>query len=212
MFTGIIEEIGTVDQASRSGRNLRLRIKAPRVAANVSVGDSINVDGACQTVIEVKNDCFTVEAVEETLTRTTLGQLRAEDRVNLERALRASDRLGGHLVSGHVDFVGRVKSMANRDQSWVYEFEFPGEYKSHLVEKGSVAIDGISLTVVDVQENSFTVSVIPYTMRETALGVKKTGDGVNIETDLIGKYVRRTLASNREKFEITEEWLREKGW
>ncbi len=212
MFTGIIEEIGTVDQASRSGRNLRLRIKAPRVAANVSVGDSINVDGACQTVIEVKNDCFTVEAVEETLTRTTLGQLRAEDRVNLERALRASDRLGGHLVSGHVDFVGRVKSMANRDQSWVYEFEFPGEYKSHLVEKGSVAIDGISLTVVDVQENSFTVSVIPYTMRETALGLKKTGDGVNIETDLIGKYVRRTLASNREKFEITEEWLREKGW
>lgn len=212
MFTGIIEEIGTVGQASRSGGSLRLRIKAPRVATEVSVGDSINIDGACQTVTQVKDEFFTVEAVEETLKRTTLGKLKSGDRVNLERALRASDRLGGHLVSGHVDFVGRIKSIVRRDQSRIYEFEFPEEYKSHFVDKGSVAVDGISLTVVDVQENSFTVSVIPYTMRETTLGVKKTGDGVNIETDLIGKYVHRTLASSKEKFEITEEWLREKGW
>lgn len=212
MFTGIIEEIGTVDQASRSGGNLQLRIKAPKLTADVSVGDSINIDGACQTVIHIKDEFLTVEAVEETLKRTTLGQLRAGDPVNLERALQASDRLGGHLVSGHVDFVGRIKYVSHRDQSWVYEFEFPGEYKSHFVEKSSVAVDGISLTVVDVQENSFTVSVIPYTMGATTLGTKKTGDRVNIETDLIGKYVERILSVKRDKPEITEQWLKEKGW
>ncbi len=189
-----------------------MRIKAPRVATDVSVGDSINIDGACQTVTQVKDEFFSVEAVEETLKRTTLGKLKSGDRVNLERALQASDRLGGHLVSGHVDFVGRIKSIVHRDQSRTYEFEFPGKYKSHFVEKGSVAVDGISLTVVDVQEKSFAVSVIPYTMGATTLGTKKTGDSVNIETDLIGKYVERILAIKKDKFEITEKWLKEKGW
>lgn len=211
MFTGIIEETGKLDQTSLSGSNLRLKLKAPRVSSDLKVGDSININGACQTIIDAKEGCFTVEAVEETLRRTTLGQLKIGDSVNLERALRASDRLGGHLVSGHVDFVGKIRSIVRRDQSQIFEFEFPKDYKSQFVEKGSVAVDGISLTVVEVLEDSFTVSVIPFTMKETTLGMKRIGDTVNIETDMIGKYVQRFMSQKKEKFEITEEWLKEKG-
>lgn len=212
MFTGIIEEIGRVEQASPYGNNLKLRINAPKFTSDLKLGDSININGACQTVIEVKDSTFTVEAVEETLKRTTLDQLKAKDSVNLERALRASDRLGGHLVSGHVDFVGRIKSVNRRDQSWFFEFEFPPNYKSLFVEKGSVAVDGISLTVVQASDNSFTVSVIPFTIKETTLGTKRIGAPVNIETDMMGKYVQRFLTLKKEKSEITEEWLKEKGW
>jgi len=212
MFTGIIEEIGKVEQTSSSGGNLRLRINAPKVSADLKLGDSININGACQTVIEIKDGTFTVEATEETQRRTTLGQLKSGDGVNLERALRASDRLGGHLVTGHVDFVGRIKSVIQRDQSQIFEFEFPKDYKSQFVEKGSVAVDGISLTVVQVSGDSFTVSVIPFTIKETTLGTKGMGDPVNIETDMIGKYVQRFLSLKKEKIKITEELLREKGW
>jgi riboflavin synthase len=212
MFTGIIEEIGKVDQISPSGGNLKLRVSAPQVSSDLKVGDSININGACQTVIETKEGWFTVEAVEETLKRTTLGQLKIGNSVNLERALRASDRLGGHLVSGHVDFVGRIKSIVQRDQSHIFEFGFPKEYQGHFVEKGSVAVDGISFTVVRIFKDSFTVSVIPFTMKETTLGMKRMGDTANIETDMIGKYVQRFLSLKKEKNEITEEWLKEKGW
>jgi riboflavin synthase len=189
-----------------------LRINAPKVSADLKLGDSININGACQTVIEIKDGTFTVEATEETQRRTTLGQLKSGDGVNLERALRASDRLGGHLVTGHVDFVGRIKSVIQRDQSQIFEFEFPKDYKSQFVEKGSVAVDGISLTVVQVSGDSFTVSVIPFTIKETTLGTKGMGDPVNIETDMIGKYVQRFLSLKKEKIKITEELLREKGW
>jgi len=212
MFTGIIEETGKIEQTSPSGGNLRLRIKASRILSDLKPGDSVNINGACQTVIEVKGECFAVEAVEETLKRTNLGQLRTGDSVNLERALRVSDRLGGHLVSGHVDFVGRIKSISLKDQSHIFEFEIPPEYLMHFVEKGSVAIDGISLTVVQIFKTSFTVSIIPFSMRTTNLGERKIGDAVNIETDLIGKYVERILAVKKDKFQITEDWLKEKGW
>jgi riboflavin synthase len=212
MFTGIIEEIGKIDKITSRGGNLLLVIKAPRVSTDLKVGDSININGACQTVIEVKDDGFTVEAVEETLRRTNLAELKSGDPVNLERALSASDRLGGHLVSGHVDFVSNTKSIAEKNQSWLFEFEIQQEYRAHFVEKGSVAVDGISLTVVRVLKDSFTVSVIPFTVKETTLGKKKVGDAVNIETDLIGKYVERTLTLKNEKSKITEDWLREKGW
>jgi len=212
MFTGIIEEIGRVDRIESRGNNLLLRIKAPKTSVDMKVGDSINIDGACQTTIELRENCFMVEAVEETLKRTTLGQLKAGDSVNLERALRLSDRLGGHLVAGHVDFVGRIKSIAPKDQSFVFEFEFPQEYQAQFVDKGSVSVDGISLTVVEVKCYSFTVSVIPFTMNNTTLGEKKTGHMVNMETDLIGKYVEKIFNVKKEKSKITEEWLKEKGW
>jgi riboflavin synthase len=212
MFTGIIEEIGKIEQTSKRGNNLLLRIKATKVSSDLKVADSVNINGACQTIIEVKDDYFTVEAVEETLRRTSLGQLKAGDFVNLERALRLSDRLGGHMIAGHVDFVARTRSITQKDQSYVFEFEFPPEYRTHFVEKGSVAVDGVSLTVVEVFVSSFTVSVIPFTVQNTNLGKKKIGDAVNIETDLIGKYVERILAIKKDRSRITEEWLKEKGW
>jgi riboflavin synthase len=212
MFTGIIEEIGKIEEISKHGRNLKLRIKASKILNDLKVGDSININGACQTVIETNSDSFTVEAVEETLRKTNLGELKRNDLVNLERALRFSDRLGGHLVTGHVDGVGKIKSIVKRNGSFLYEFGLSEKYLAYLVEKGSVAVDGISLTVVEVKENSFFVAVIPFTLENTTLGAKKVGDLVNIETDLIGKYVERILTAKREKFDITEEWLKDKGW
>lgn len=212
MFTGIIEEIGKVEQISSGGGNLLLKIKAPRVSVDLKLGDSVNINGACQTVIEAGEECFMVQAVEETQSRTNLGQLHPGDLVNLERALRVSDRLGGHMVTGHVDFVGQIRSMTKRAESYVLEFGYPAKYQSHFVEKGSVAVDGISLTVVQVLRDSFTVSVIPFTMKNTTLGARRIGYGVNIETDLIGKYVARMLVLSKDQTRITEKWLREKGW
>jgi riboflavin synthase len=212
MFTGIIEETGRVDRIDFKGNNLLLRIIASLISADMKTGDSININGACQTVIELKDNYFTVEAVEETLKRTTLGRLKAGDSVNLERALHPTDRLGGHLVSGHVDFVGRIESITRTDQSLVFEFEFPKEYRAHFVEKGSVAVDGISLTIVEVKPDSFTVSIIPFTIQSTILGEREVGDLVNIETDMIGKYVEKILTTKKEKSKITEEWLKKKGW
>jgi riboflavin synthase len=219
MFTGIIEEIGKIEEISKHGHNLKLKIKASKILSDLKariprleIGDSINVNGACQTVIETDTGSFTVEAVEETQKKTTLGQLKRNDLVNLERSLRFSDRLGGHLVTGHVDCVGKIKSIVKKEGSFLYEFELPEKYLAYLVGKGSVAVDGISLTVVEVLEDSFSVSIIPFTLKNTTLGTKKVGDLVNIETDLIGKYVERTLSSKRDKSVITEEWLKDKGW
>ncbi len=212
MFTGIIEEIGKVEETSSSGGNLLLKIRAPRVSVDLKVADSVNINGACQTVIEAGKERFVVQAVEETQSRTNLGRLNPGDSVNLERALRVSDRLGGHLVTGHVDFVGQIRSMTKRAESYVFEFGYPVKYRSHFVEKGSVAVDGISFTVVQVLGDSFTVSIIPFSMKSTTLGTRGMGDWVNIETDLVGKYVTRFLALNQGESKITEEWLRKKGW
>jgi riboflavin synthase len=212
MFTGIIEEIGRVKRTSANGSNLLLTVEAPEVSRDLKVGDSVNINGACQTVIQAKPGHFVVEAVQETQKRTNLGQLGIGDWVNLERAMRPTDRLGGHLVTGHVDFVGSIKSIARKGTSHVFEFTFPQGYGTHFVEKGSAAVDGISLTVVDVTTDSFSVSVIPFTMRSTTLGVKRVGDSVNVETDLIGKYVGRILSHRKQRSKITEEWLKEKGW
>jgi riboflavin synthase len=212
MFTGIIEEVGRIEKISTERGNLKLRIKASKILNDLKVGDSININGACQTIIATDGNSFTVEAVEETLGKTNLGVLKRNDGVNLERAVRLSDRLGGHLVTGHIDGVGKIKSIVKRNGSFLYEFELPEKRLVYLVEKGSMAVDGISLTVVEVKESSFTVAVIPFTLENTSLSTKKVGDLVNIETDLIGKYVERILTFKREKSEITEEWLKEKGW
>jgi riboflavin synthase len=212
MFTGIIEEIGKIEEISKHGHNLKLRVKAPKILTDLKVGDSININGACQTVIATNGDSFTVEAVEETLQKTNLGELKRNDEVNLERALRLSDKLGGHLVTGHIDCAGKIKSITKREGSFLYEFQLPEKFLIYLVEKGSVAVDGISLTVVEVKEYSFTVAIIPFTLENTTLGTKTVGDLVNIETDLIGKYVERMSTSKKDKCEITREWLKDKGW
>jgi len=193
MFTGIIEELGVVRGIrSRSG-GMRLSIAGKVVLEEMKIGDSISVNGACLTVVEIDDTIFSADVSRETLDRSTLGRLRIGDRVNLERPMRLSDRLGGHLVSGHVDGVGVIRGIIKKGDTSVFTFEAPPDLSRYLIYKGSVAIDGISLTVNEIDGNRFTVTIIPHTARMTTLGFKKIGDTVNLEADMIGKYVERFL-------------------
>jgi len=211
MFSGIIEEIGEIKAISSGIDSKKLEIKAEKVLKDLKIGESMNINGACQTVIEVKPDYFVVEAVKETLKRTNLSRLKKGERVNLERALKLSDRLGGHLLSGHIDCTTEIKSISPAGDSLIFDFLLPSEHSSLVIEKGSIAVEGISLTIAELRKSSFTVSVIPFTLQMTTLKEKKVKDIVNLEFDLLGKYVKRFLEEkkNRES-KITEEWLREK--
>lgn len=211
MFTGIIEEISEIKSITSGAGSKKLEIKARKILSGLQIGESVNINGACQTVIQVKPDSFVVESVKETLKRSNLGMLKKGDRVNLERALKLSDRLGGHLLTGHVDCTAEIKSIGTDGNSSVFEFSLPPEYSALVVEKGSIAIDGISLTVAELKKSSFTVAIIPFTLKMTNLRVKRVKDIVNLEFDLFGKYVKRILEwKENNKSEITEEWLREK--
>ena len=210
MFTGIIEEVGEIAAISSGVKSKELEIKAEKVLKDLKIGDSMNINGACQTVIEVKQNSFVVQAVEETLKRTNLGRLKKGDRVNLERALKLSGRLGGHLLSGHIDCTAEIKSINSAGDSLIYEISFPLEYADLLMEKGSIAVEGISLTITELKKSSFVVSVIPFTLKVTDLKEKEVKDIVNLEFDLLGKYVKRILESKeKEESKINEEWLRE---
>jgi riboflavin synthase len=194
MFTGIVEELGKVRAIHRHDGGARVEIEATTVVADAAVGDSIAVNGCCVTVVELGDGWWAADAVIETLDRTALGALEVGEPVNLERPLRPSDRLGGHLVQGHVDAVGRVAArMPLADGSTRFTFSAPPELLRYVIEKGSVAVDGISLTVTAVSDETFDVAVIPHTLRVTTLGHKDTAAPVNIEVDLIAKYVERLL-------------------
>ena len=209
MFTGIIEEIGEIKRISSEIQSKKLEIKAKKILVSLQIGESININGACQTVIQVRPASFVVEAVKETLKRSNLGLLKKGDRVNLERALKLSDRLGGHLLTGHIDCTTEIKSISSDGNSSIFEFSLPPDYSAMIVEKGSIAVEGISLTVAELKKNSFTVSIIPFTLKMTTLGDKKIGDHVNLEFDLLGKYVKRIVEEEEKpKSKITEEWLR----
>ncbi len=195
MFTGLIEEIGQVRQLRREEGVQRLEIGARHVLADLDIGASINIDGACQTVVDLTAHSFWVESVEETLERTTLGQLHSGRAVNLERSLRLQDRLGGHLVLGHVDGVGRISRLEQRQRNWILSIETPAELERFIASKGSIAVDGISLTVVETGSGGFTLSVIPHTFDHTTLAQRRSGDQVNLEVDVIARYVERFLAS-----------------
>lgn len=191
MFTGIIEELGTVKAVNKGRDSAVLQVQASEVTGDLKIGDSVSVNGVCLTVIDFTDKAFSAEVMAETLRKANLGKLKTGDRVNLERALRPSDRLGGHLVSGHIDGVGRVKSIAKEDIATVFTIEAPEEVLRYMIKKGSIAVDGISLTVVDFDVSSFRVSIIPHTASLTTLGAKKAGDTVNLESDMIAKYVER---------------------
>ncbi len=188
MFTGLVETLGTVRQLSSEGAGRRLIIAAD-FAGELALGESVAINGTCLTVVAHDAATCSFQAGPETLVRTNLGELRPGDRVNLERALCLGDRLGGHLVQGHIDGVGRIAER-RRDGDWeTVWFDCPGELAQQMVSKGSVAVDGVSLTVVDVTETGFSVALIPHTLANTTLGFKKTGATVNLETDLLAKYV-----------------------
>jgi riboflavin synthase len=197
MFTGLIEEVGVVRQIRREGRATKLAIMGKEASADIAIGDSIAVDGTCLTVTTVVDGLFEVDISGETLARTTLGDLVPGDRVNLERPCRAVDRLGGHIVTGHIDGVGTIAEIHEGDGMWWFTFSYPEALRPLLVEKGSVAVDGISLTVASLSEVCFGVAIIPHTYRHTTLGSKRVGQRVNLEADLIGKYVIRYLEGLR---------------
>jgi len=195
VFTGIVEEVGHVRHIARQGEFQRMQIAAQRVLEDVKMGDSINVDGVCQTVVHFDPQSFSVETVSETLSRTTLGQFQSGRPVNLERALCPGDRLGGHIVQGHVDGVGHVRSVQERQGEWRIQITAPSALHRYIAEKGSITIDGTSLTVAELSDEGFTISVIPHTFDQTVLSQRRTGDAVNLEVDVLARYIERLLAA-----------------
>ena len=203
MFTGIVEEVGRV----RSVGNGRMEIAAEKVTEGTAIGDSIAVNGVCLTVTAFTRGGFTADVMPVTLAHSSLGSLRAGDGVNLERALTLSSRLGGHIVSGHIDGVGRVKSIESKENARIFHVEADSALLRYIVPRGSVALDGVSLTVAEVDDKGFSVSLIPHTRQATALDGKKEGAAVNIENDIIGKYVDKLLHATARTEEIPSEGL-----
>jgi len=213
VFTGIVEGMGRVIKVDREGELMRLTVAPPAALTDMAVGDSICLNGACLTVVNRVEGDFQVEISAETLGRTNLGSLNPNDKVNLERALRLSDRLGGHLVTGHVDGKGYISELINKGGSKVMAIKVPQEISSYLVEKGSVAVEGVSLTISGIRADEFEVTIIPYTAHNTTLGEKRVGDLVNIEVDIIGKYVKRFLERAQDRQgRIDMDFLAEHGF
>jgi riboflavin synthase len=197
MFTGLVEELGTVASIEQRGPGVRLTIEASLVAADAAMGASVAINGCCLTVVAIEGNRLGFDAGSETLSRTNLGRLVAGSRVNLERALKAGDRLGGHYVTGHIDAVGTVAERRDEADWSFFWFHAPPNLTRQMASKGSIAVDGVSLTLVDVEASRFSVALIPHTLAVTTLGSRKPGDEVNLETDLLAKYVEQQLAATR---------------
>ena len=213
MFTGIIEEVGTVKAVQHSGSNSFIRIEAKKILEDIHLGDSIAVNGVCLTVTHFDSTTFQADVMNETLSRSSLGSLRNGSPVNLERAMAAGGRFGGHIVSGHIDGTGIVSDIRNDGIAVWYTVSAKPEILRYIVEKGSIAIDGISLTVAKVTDDSFSVSIIPHTASVTILGTKKTGDIVNLENDIVGKYVEKLMKpAQAQKNGLTMETLAKNGF
>lgn len=210
MFTGLIQEIGTVKRI-RPGEWYRLGIHAKKIIEGIELGDSISVNGACLTVVTFDGDGFEVDAMPETIEKTTLKYLKVGSRVNLEPSLRLGDKVGGHWVTGHVDGTGTVLSTTRVGNSIVYEISLSEELAQYLIPKGSIAVDGISLTIIECGPTSFKVGIIPHTLQETILDGKGVGSHVNLETDFIGKYVYKYTRGSSQGG-VTEDRLRESGF
>ena len=193
MFSGIVEEMGAVSVLNKGLASTRLTIMASTVMADLTIGGRVGVDGFCFTAVVRTDDDFSVDVSPETLAVTTLGNLATGSPVNLERAMKLNERIGGHMVSGHVDGIGAIRSRHQDGNALVLEIEAPKDILRLCVQKGSITVDGISLTINEVTERSFLVSIIPHTAKVTTLGLKQVGDKVNLESDLIGKYVERLL-------------------
>ena len=214
MFTGIIEEVGTVSRVQRSGSSSFIEIQAKKVLEDIHLGDSIAVNGVCLTVTHFDSSIFRADVMNETLSRSSLGSLTTGSPVNLERAMAANGRFGGHIVSGHIDGTGTVTDIRNDGIAVWYTVSAAPELLHYIVEKGSIAIDGISLTVAKVTDTSFSVSIIPHTAAQTILGTKKAGDTVNLENDIIGKYVEKLIKPAEEPGTggITMDFLAKNGY
>jgi riboflavin synthase len=211
MFTGIIEELGSVKDLRREAAGARLAISASVVLEGTAIGDSICVNGVCLTVVALGKTEFSADVANETLKVTNLGDLKVGQKVNLERALRLSAKIGGHLVTGHVDATGRVREKRQEGNSWRMFFDAPANVLRYVIKKGSIAIDGISLTVADLDSSGFSIAMIPHTAKMTTLGFKSPGESVNLETDVIGKYVEKLLSGRMEEG-VNLELLKKSGF
>jgi len=212
MFTGLVEEIGLIKTVVSQNQGKQLTLYAKKVCRDFEIGDSVAVNGVCLTAISVSDSEFTVEAVEETLHRTNLEKLIPGSLVNLERALRTGDRLGGHFVQGHVDGMGKIMEVQNRQPGLWLVLDIPGELVPFCVEKGSIALDGVSLTIADIHGSRISVAVIPHTAATTIIGNKKTGDSINIEVDLLGKYVYKLIKKEEPETNLTIDKLNKLGF
>jgi riboflavin synthase len=215
MFTGIVEEVGHVASITRGQKSIALKIACEKVLEDVHIGDSIAVNGICLTVVEHGTDYFVADVMPETMRMTSLAGLKASSPVNLERALRLADRLGGHIVSGHIDGTGEIINCVAEDNAIWITIKAPENIMRYIIYKGSVALDGISLTVASVAKDSFKVSIIPHTGVATTLGVKHVGDVVNIECDEVAKYIEKFLVSSKEqkdKKDISIDFLKQNGF
>lgn len=216
MFTGIVEEMGQIRSIVRGASSAVLSIEANLILEDLKIGDSVAVNGVCLTATSIGAGGFTADVMHETLNRSSLGALQKGSHVNLERAMIANGRFGGHIVSGHIDGTGTIGSIQKDDNALWYTILADAKLLRYIVEKGSVTIDGISLTVADVQSDRFAVSLIPHTAKVTVLGEKRTGDIVNLETDIIGKYVEKLMKpaveETKQKSGITMEFLAENGF
>ncbi len=212
MFTGIIEDKGKVLRIEYRGQEKRLTIELPSHLTEVQLGDSINVNGVCLTVVQKRQQSIELDLSKETLQRTILGELKEGDRVNLERALRLADRLGGHIVTGHIDGIGVIVEKKKERDFLQLGIRIPESVSKYIVEKGSIAIDGISLTVNEYQEGEIRLTLIPYTIEKTTLVEKKVGDRLNVEADILGKYVEKLLGrGDRKSGEMDLSFLKEHG-
>lgn len=196
MFTGLVNEVGNIISIQKKGEISRLSIRITAANDQDRIGDSICINGVCLTVTALSGHILQFDLSLETTTTTTLGKLKASDRVNIERALRLSDRLGGHLLSGHIDGIGYIRERKKNDKHYLLGIEFPPKISCYLVEKGSIGIDGVSLTIADLEKNLLWVSIIPHTSEVTTLKEKKRGHQVNVEADLLAKYIYRLLADH----------------
>lgn len=211
MFTGLVEEIGIIKNIKPLGKGREISIFSKLINKDINLGDSINVNGVCQTVEFYDSKYFSVTAVEETLRKTNLGTLKVNDKVNLETSLTMSKKLGGHFVLGHIDTTGTIAKIEKLTASWSLTVKFPKEFSKYLIHVGSIAVDGVSLTIADNMESQFSVAVIPHTWENTIFNLKKTGDSVNLEFDVLGKYVDRIL-NNKEKSDLSIDRLKDLGF
>jgi len=212
MFTGIVRELGEVERVEASADGARLTVHAPETASCVQVGDSVAINGVCLTVVRKEGERLWFDAVQETLRRSNLGALKPGDRVNLESALRVGDAMGGHFVQGHVDTTGVVQRLVPQGNAVVMVIGVDKEWMRYVVPKGSVAIDGVSLTVVDTGASDFSVWLIPHTRKVTTLGHRRVGDEVNVEFDMLAKYIERLLEARRESAGVDMHLLRRAGF
>jgi riboflavin synthase len=206
MFTGLIQEVGTILSVNQNAEGKEFVIKAPSLIKEIQIDDSVATNGCCLTATQIKGDTFRVQAIHMTLEKTAVGYLESGDKVNLELSLRPQDRLGGHFVQGHVNAIGKIKQIKTMGKNWEIEVSFPADLRKYMISEGSITLDGISLTIARLTSDTFTVAIIPHTLEKTTLGAKKVGDHLNLEVDMIAKYIENFLRYDKDSRK--EEWAK----